>query len=114
MTGDYTIAKAGSLAKRQFDDAMCLTCHISNEHLANSTDFLQRNPHLSHWGDLTCSDCHVSHGAQVDLCSECHVNGGQRMVGGEIIPRAENPWADPNRQRPVTANAEGVETSANE
>lgn len=106
VTGNYTVTREGALAKRQFSDEMCLQCHISSEHMANSTDFLVRNPHLSHWGDLTCSDCHISHGEQIDLCSECHANGGQRMVGGEIIPRAENPWADPNRARPSGGGTE--------
>lgn len=100
LTGNYTVTREGTLPKRQYADEMCLQCHISSEHLANSTDYLVRNPHFSHWGDLTCSDCHISHGEQIDLCSECHTNGGQRMVGGEITPRAENPWADPSRTRP--------------
>ena len=103
LTGNYFVNADGTMPKRTFDDAMCLKCHISPEHLANKTDFLARNPHFSHWGDLKCADCHVSHGQQINLCAECHDSGGQRMTGGEIFPRAENPWADPNRQRPASA-----------
>lgn len=90
ITGNYD----KDMPRRKFDDEMCLQCHISNEYLANQTDYLARNPHLSHWPDLKCRSCHISHGEQVDYCSQCHDNGGQRMTGGEIIPRAENPWAD--------------------
>jgi hypothetical protein len=106
VTGNYWVEDDGSLEKREFGDAMCLECHISAEHVADQTDYLVRNPHLTHITDLACGDCHISHGQQIDTCSECHENGGQRMVGGEIIPRAENPWADPNKERPdVTQQA---------
>ena len=64
------------------------------EYHAARTDYLIRNPHLSHWPDVKCTTCHISHGEQVDYCSQCHDNGNQRMTGGEIIPRAENPWAN--------------------
>jgi cytochrome c nitrite reductase small subunit len=96
ITNDYDPA----MPRRKFDQAMCLKCHISAEHVANSTDFLVRNPHLSHWPDLKCSSCHISHGPQIDYCGQCHDNGGQRMIGGPIVPRAENPWANPAAPRP--------------
>jgi nitrate/TMAO reductase-like tetraheme cytochrome c subunit len=100
ITGNYYVEDDGSLVKMKFGDEMCLQCHISTEHVANQTDYLVRNPHLTHITDLQCGDCHISHGQQVDTCSECHENGGQRMVGGEIIPRADNPWANPDTERP--------------
>jgi len=110
---DYSVAdEIGSLLKyatgnyervpsrRKFDQAMCTRCHISLEYHANRTDYLTRNPHLSHWPDLRCGTCHLSHDKQVDYCARCHDNGGQRMTEGPIVPRARNPWADPNAQRP--------------
>ncbi|MDR3575369.1 MAG: cytochrome c3 family protein [Anaerolineaceae bacterium] len=87
MTGSYTVDKNGQLTQRKFSDAMCTKCHISEQHVAQLTDFLARNPHDSHNGDLPCNTCHVSHGQQIDYCSQCHDNGGQRMIGGEIKPR---------------------------
>lgn len=89
ITGNYDPV----LSRRKFGDEMCVQCHISMEYMAIQTDFLTRNPHLSHWPDMRCTICHVSHGEQEDYCSGCHDNGGQRMTGGPIIPRAENPWA---------------------
>ena len=90
VTGNYD----PSMPKRKFSQDMCLKCHISLEYHADRTDFLTRNPHFSHWPDLQCTSCHISHGEQVDYCSQCHENGGQRLTGGEIVPRAKNPWAD--------------------
>lgn len=102
VIGNYYVEDDGSLVKHQYDNDMCLQCHISQEHVINSTDFLVRNPHLSHLTtDITCSDCHISHGEQIDTCSECHDHGQQRLVGSEIIPRAENPWAKPGAEKPV-------------
>lgn len=94
ILGNYEIVSIEDqrLAHRQFGDEMCFQCHISAEYLANQTDFLRLNPHLSHWANLSCNECHISHGDQIDYCSNCHSNGGQRMTGGEILPRADNPW----------------------
>ena len=96
VTGDYD----QELRRRKFDDAMCIKCHISMTYVAEQTDYLRRNPHQNHWPNLRCGVCHISHGEQVDYCNQCHDNGGQRMTGSPIIPRAENPWMDPNRERP--------------
>lgn len=87
LIGNYEVNEAGILLKRTYSTEMCLDCHISEKHLATKTDFLFRNPHLSHWGYLPCSDCHVSHGEQIDFCSDCHDNGGQRMTGDPIEAR---------------------------
>lgn len=100
VLGNYDVDTEGKLLQREFDDEMCLECHISYEYLANQTDFLVKNPHLSHWGTLSCSNCHISHGEQIDLCGECHDNGDQRITGEPIVPRAENPWADPDAVAP--------------
>ena len=81
------------MQRRTFDQAMCNRCHISMAYQAARTDFLVRNPHLSHWPDLVCSDCHVVHAEQINYCGLCHDNGGQRLTGEPIVPRADNPWA---------------------
>jgi nitrate/TMAO reductase-like tetraheme cytochrome c subunit len=87
LVGDYTVDAEGKLLPVTYDNTMCLKCHISYKHLATSTDFLTKNPHNSHNGELACKTCHVSHGDQIDYCSQCHDNGDQRMIGGEIEPR---------------------------
>ena len=80
FVGNYTVDPTGNLFQRKYDNAMCNKCHISYQHVAELTDFLHRNPHFNHNGELPCSACHISHGAQIDYCSQCHDNGGQRMV----------------------------------
>jgi cytochrome c nitrite reductase small subunit len=87
LIGNYTVGADGELMPVTYDNEMCLQCHISYEHVAESTDFLERNPHDSHNGELECKTCHVSHGDQIDYCATCHDNGGQRMVGDEIVDR---------------------------
>ena len=88
ITGNYD----KDMPQRRFDDHVCTQCHISMEFLAKTTDYLRRNPHASHWPDLKCRSCHISHGEQIDYCSECHENGGQRMIEDEYFPRVDNPY----------------------
>ena len=88
----YSLGIAGAPARRRYDDAMCDRCHVSLEHQGERTDFLTRNPHRSHWPELTCADCHLGHARQVDFCNGCHDDGGQRMTGDPVSPRAPNPW----------------------
>ena len=90
VTGNYD----KDMPKRKFDDHVCTQCHISMEYVAEQTDYLRRNPHASHWPDLKCRSCHLSHGEQIDYCSECHDNGGQRMIEDEYFPRVDNPYDD--------------------
>ena len=90
VTGDYDKV----FRKQKYESEMCTQCHISEEYQATQTDYLQRNPHLSHYPDMRCESCHISHGEQVDYCSQCHDNGGQRMTGAPIEPRSENPFAE--------------------
>lgn len=87
ILGDYTVDENGDLVKLTYDDDICLQCHISKDFVAQSTDFLAKNPHDSHNGQLSCKTCHVSHGQQIDYCSQCHDNGGQRLIGEEYEPR---------------------------
>lgn len=89
LIGNYNITPQGQLPKRLYSDEMCLDCHISQEYVADTTDFLFRNPHNSHWGFIPCSSCHTSHGEQIDYCSSCHDNGGQRMTGDTIEARGK-------------------------
>lgn len=76
VAGDYKKI----FSKRKYGDEMCLQCHISMEHLAKQTSYLVRNPHDSHWPDLKCVTCHISHNNQVNYCAQCHENGGQQMI----------------------------------
>jgi hypothetical protein len=95
LSGDYAVMSVDNpvLPKKKYSDAMCLQCHISPSYVASQTDFLVKNPHQSHWTDLTCSTCHISHGEQVDYCDKCHDNGGQRLTGAAVKARVINPWA---------------------
>lgn len=88
ITGNYSVNPEGELLKVAYDDEMCLQCHISDEFLASTTDFLHLNPHKSHNGELDCKTCHISHGDQINFCGTCHDNGGQRMTGEEIERRS--------------------------
>ena len=87
ILGDYTVDENGDLMPVTYGDEICLKCHISKEFVAQSTDFLKRNPHDSHNGMMSCKTCHVSHGDQIDYCSQCHDNGGQRLIGEPREPR---------------------------
>lgn len=87
ITGNYSVNPEGELLPVTYDDDMCLKCHISDDYLASATDFLHRNPHKNHNGDLDCNVCHVSHGDQINFCGTCHDNGGQRMTGEDFERR---------------------------
>lgn len=91
LVGDFDVDSEGKLLPVTYGNDMCFKCHISYDQVAQSTDFLTRNPHKSHNGELPCKTCHVSHGDQIDYCGQCHDNGDQRMVGGEIEFRGTIP-----------------------
>ena len=57
-------------SRRVFGQEMCTRCHISMEYQADRTDSLVRNPHLSHWPDLVCGDCHLAHDELVMLVAD--------------------------------------------
>jgi nitrate/TMAO reductase-like tetraheme cytochrome c subunit len=88
IAGNYTVNSKGELKRVTYGDEMCLKCHISDEFMADATDFLHRNPHKNHNGKLACSTCHISHGDQVNYCGTCHDNGGQRLTGEDIERRS--------------------------
>ncbi|MAT41915.1 MAG: hypothetical protein CL609_06210 [Anaerolineaceae bacterium] len=87
LLGNYSVSPNGELLKVQYDDQMCLDCHISYEFMGRATDYLFRNPHNNHNGELECRACHMSHEEQIDFCSSCHSNGGQRMIEDETTER---------------------------
>jgi len=87
LVGNYSVGPDGELLKVEYDDQMCLDCHISYPFMARATDYLFRNPHNNHNGELECRTCHMSHEAQIDFCSSCHTNGGQRMIEDEATER---------------------------
>lgn len=60
-------------AKRHFDNKMCTKCHSDLDELIAKTDKGDGvNPHNSHLGDLTCSDCHKMHMQSKAACQNCH------------------------------------------
>ena len=87
LMGNYNVGPDGKLLKVQYDDQMCLDCHISYAFMGRATDYLFRNPHNNHNGELECRACHMSHEAQIDFCSSCHSNGGQRMIEDKTTDR---------------------------
>lgn len=90
LMGNYNVGPDGKLLKVQYDDQMCLDCHISYAFMGRATDYLFRNPHNNHNGELECRACHKSHEAQIDFCSSCHSNGGQRMIEDKTTARGVN------------------------
>ncbi len=60
-------------AKRHFGNQMCTKCHNDIDALIAKTDKGNGvNPHNSHLGDLTCSDCHSMHRQSKAACQNCH------------------------------------------
>ena len=52
--------------------AACAKCHGSYEALAGKTKGVDPNPHLTHQGNVRCSDCHWGHQKSVLMCNDCH------------------------------------------
>ncbi len=53
----------------------CLLCHGRDESLADRSipaQFPDRNPHLSHLGQIGCTVCHKAHKPSMVYCLECH------------------------------------------
>jgi hypothetical protein len=50
----------------------CLKCHKSYAAVAERTNKLKPNPHASHDGDVTCTNCHSTHGTPRLYCNGCH------------------------------------------
>lgn len=58
--------------KRAFPNEMCTKCHTDIDAIIAKTNYEEANPHNSHIGDLTCSDCHKMHNPSKALCADCH------------------------------------------
>lgn len=52
---------------------VCLSCHESYEAVAELTGDVVPNPHYSHMGEGTCTDCHSEHLEPRLSCNQCHV-----------------------------------------
>jgi hypothetical protein len=50
----------------------CLKCHKSYAAVAERTEKLKPNPHASHDGDVSCMNCHSTHGTSRLYCIGCH------------------------------------------
>ena len=60
-------------AAKAVPTTVCLSCHGSNDDLADLTDGKgSSNPHASHNGPLDCDKCHNVHKPSVNFCQECH------------------------------------------
>jgi hypothetical protein len=57
------------------ENERCFDCHGPAEKLVEKTapkDFPDRNPHLSHLGQINCTVCHRAHEPSVVYCLDCH------------------------------------------
>ena len=52
--------------------AVCQGCHGDYKTLAERTQKVEPNPHMSHEGELECETCHHSHKPSEDHCDFCH------------------------------------------
>jgi hypothetical protein len=62
----------------------CLGCHGPMEHLVKRTepaDFKDRNPHMSHLGEIACTVCHKAHSESAVYCLGCHQQFKMRIQG---------------------------------
>lgn len=50
----------------------CFGCHGSYQALAEKSQAVKPNPHLSHMGELRCSVCHREHQPSKVFCNDCH------------------------------------------
>ncbi|MCD8554156.1 cytochrome c3 family protein [Seleniivibrio sp.] len=50
----------------------CKGCHGEYEDLAKKTADKKRNPHKSHFGNMSCVKCHNVHEDFTDFCDKCH------------------------------------------
>jgi len=58
--------------KNKVPVAVCLGCHGDYKALAEKTQKVDPNPHMSHEGKLPCETCHHSHKPSEDHCASCH------------------------------------------
>lgn len=53
--------------------SLCLSCHGSYDAVAALTSDLVPNPHHSHMGEVTCTECHSEHQPSRLSCNQCHI-----------------------------------------
>jgi hypothetical protein len=67
-----TVCHGDKSPQQRPEKEACLTCHKSYGEVAAKTKGLEPNPHESHQGEVTCSDCHSAHGTSRLMCNDCH------------------------------------------
>lgn len=75
-----SLAKRGDLVENE----RCLKCHGPFEKLVQRSapkDFPDRNPHLSHLGEIDCTVCHMGHSASSVYCLGCHPRWSMKIPG---------------------------------
>jgi len=57
----------------------CIKCHGNYDDLIKltATSRYEKNPHKSHYPDLSCDVCHHGHKEFTDYCAKCHQFGYQ-------------------------------------
>lgn len=68
------------------ENERCLACHGPMEKLVERSapqDFPDRNPHLSHLGEIACTVCHRSHWESEVYCLGCHQNFDMKIPGAK-------------------------------
>ncbi len=68
----------------EVDNERCLACHGPMDKLvAKSKPAVHedRNPHVSHLGEIACTTCHKAHEASEVYCLDCHRKFEMRMPG---------------------------------
>lgn len=69
------------------ENSKCLQCHGPMDKLAKHTepvDFKDRNPHLSHLGEIGCTVCHKAHSESVVYCLGCHQQFKMKIQGSGV------------------------------
>ena len=51
---------------------VCTSCHGDYAKLAELTQKVEPNPHMSHEGNLACDSCHHGHKPPENHCVQCH------------------------------------------
>lgn len=67
------------------DNDRCLSCHGPLDKLvakSRPAEHPDRNPHLSHLGEIACTVCHKAHVASELYCLDCHRKFEMKLPGG--------------------------------
>lgn len=55
----------------------CLSCHEETDIIEagkKQIAVMDRNPHLGHYPDLSCAECHQGHDEMMNFCDSCHAH----------------------------------------